>query len=604
MTLRPHKQRCAIYTRKSSEEGLEQDFNSLDAQREACEACITSQRHEGWHLVPRHYDDGGISGGTLERPGLQALLAEIQAGRIDIIVVYKIDRLTRSLTDFARLADMFDHHGTSFVSVTQQFNTTTSMGRLMLNVLLSFAQFEREVTGERIRDKIAASKKKGMWMGGLVPLGYDTQDRKLVINEPEAETIRTLYRLYLASGNVRKVVLEAKRLGLKTKARPGPDGQPVSGRPFSRGHIYRILANPLYIGRIIHGKKSYPGLHEAIIDPDTWQAVQQKLADGRNGHRSGATSGTASLLKGLLFNEQGTRYTPSHANKAGRRYRYYIESNLVDGIHPQNEGRHRIPAREIEAHVEHTVIGMLDAPDQLMAALGESLQAPNITHILQQAKALYHHLQGLARHQLVPALRPLIQHVTLYEEKITIGINRQALRSALELPEKAQDTPVHTLELQTRITTRGEKLKIIVHNDNGQAAHTPDPVLANIIARAYDWQQRLQQGEATSIREIAEAEKLTPSYVTRILRLAFLAPDIIEAILKGRQPVEITTKDLLLCHSLPMDWSAQRKLLGFPASSFVPPKRPHRDCIADQRQNSPKDLSPGLVHRPDLPTTL
>ena len=260
---------CAIYTRKSTEEGLDQDFNSLDAQREACEAYIASQAGEGWRLIGTHYDDGAYSGGTMDRPALRRLLADIGAGKVDTVVVYKVDRLTRSLADFARIVELFDANDVSFVSITQQFNTTTSMGRLTLNMLLSFAQFEREVTGERIRDKIAASKRKGMWMGGVVPLGYDAIDRKLIINEAEAETVRTLFRLYLRHGNVRLVKQDADRLGLTTKSRKPSNNRRPGGEPFTRGHIYKLLAYPVYVGEIVHKGVRHAGEHEAIIDRET-----------------------------------------------------------------------------------------------------------------------------------------------------------------------------------------------------------------------------------------------------------------------------------------------------------------------------------------------
>src|SRR5687768_1704350 len=264
------KRRCAIYTRKSSEEGLEEDFNSLDAQREACEAYIRSQKSAGWSLLSDLYDDGGISGGTLERPALQRLLADIQAGRVDLVVVYKVDRLTRSLADFAKIVEVFDAQGVSFVSVTQQFNTTTSMGRLTLNMLLSFAQFEREVTGERIRDKIAASKQKGMWMGGPTPLGYEPNGRSLKVQEPDAETVRTLFRLYLELGSVRRLKEEADRRGLISKLRPHWKGRMRGGRPFSRGFLYHLLQSPIYIGRIGHNGGSFEGQHPAIVDREIW----------------------------------------------------------------------------------------------------------------------------------------------------------------------------------------------------------------------------------------------------------------------------------------------------------------------------------------------
>src|SRR6266480_3263229 len=281
----PSRKRCAIYTRKSSEEGLEQEFNSLQAQSEACKAYISSQRHEGWVLARTRYDDGGFSGGNIERPALQRLLADIREGRIDIIVVYKVDRLTRSLADFARLVEIFDAQGVSFVSVTQQFNTTSSMGRLTLNVLLSFAQFEREVTGERIRDKIAASKKKGMWTGGNVPLGYDASERTLIVNPVEAETVRCIFALYRRLGCVRRVKEEADRLGLRTKCGTTANGTERGGKPFSRGHLYTLLSNPIYTGRIAHKGQLYPGQHPALIEDETWSAVRNQLAGNAHDHR-------------------------------------------------------------------------------------------------------------------------------------------------------------------------------------------------------------------------------------------------------------------------------------------------------------------------------
>jgi site-specific DNA recombinase len=308
------RRRCAIYTRKSSEEGLEQEFNSLAAQCEACEAFIRSQRNEGWVLAKNRYDDGGLSGGNMERPALQGLLADIRAGRIDI-VVYKVDRLTRSLADFARLVELFDAEAVSFVSVTQQFNTTSSMGRLTLNVLLSFAQFEREVTGERIRDKIAVSKKKGMWMGGNVPLGYDASERMLVINPAEAETVRRIFALYRELGCVRRVKEEADRLGLRTKCRTTANGTERGGKLFSRGHLYTLLSNPIYTGRIAHKGELHPGQQPALIDDETWVAVRDQLAANTSDHRRKATTAEPSracwracwwMLEG-----SGSRHTPS-----------------------------------------------------------------------------------------------------------------------------------------------------------------------------------------------------------------------------------------------------------------------------------------------------
>jgi site-specific DNA recombinase len=323
------KVRCAIYTRKSSDEGLEQGFNSLDAQREACEAYITSQRHEGWRAQTARYDDGGVSGGTLDRPGLQRLLADIDAKRIDMVVVYKIDRLTRSLADFAKLLDRFDAADCAFVSVTQAFNTSTSMGRLTLNVLLSFAQFEREVTAERIRDKIAASKKKGLWMGGLAPLGYDPHPdktrRTLIVNEAEAETVRVLFKLYLQADGLNEAQRAAEGQGLRSKLRMGRDGTLSGGQALSRGQIHHILTNPIYRGLIRHKDKLWPGVHEAIIDEDLWDAVQVRLAENaripraRRDQMDGAqnASNLPAPLVGKLFDETGEVLTPSHTKRGG-----------------------------------------------------------------------------------------------------------------------------------------------------------------------------------------------------------------------------------------------------------------------------------------------
>ena len=320
--------RCAIYTRKSTDEGLDQDFNSLDAQREACAAYIVSQGSLGWKLLPQHYDDGGISGGHMDRPALLDLLRDIKAGKVDTVVVYKIDRLTRSLADFSNMVEIFDSHEVSFVSVTQQFNTTTSMGRLTLNVLLSFAQFEREVTAERIRDKIAASRKKGMWMGGRVPLGYDVVQKQLVVNEQEVTIVRQLFAMYLQIRSVPKLKDECDRLGLKTKIQHQQDGRITGGKPFSRGHLYTLLTKALYIGQVVHRGQTYPGQQDAIIDPDTFSQVQALINANAPDRRQAENQTSPHLLTGLLFDETGDTLSPTHATKEGKRYRYYTSHRL------------------------------------------------------------------------------------------------------------------------------------------------------------------------------------------------------------------------------------------------------------------------------------
>ena len=350
---RPKKLRCAIYARKSSEEGLEQDFNSLDAQRDACEALIASQKHEGWTILPEMYDDGGFSGATMERPAFQRLLSDVSTGKIDVVVVYKVDRLTRSLSDFAKIVEIFDKRGVSFVSVTQQFNTTTSMGRLTLSILLSFAQFEREVTGERIRDKIAASKKKGMWMGGQPPLGYDVKDRKLVVNETEAKTVRNIFRRYIELKSVRLLKADLDARGIVSKLRKASDGSPYGGKPLARGALYLMLQNRIYRGEIVHKDNSYPGEHKAIIDEAFWNEAQAILMDNRVDRALGLTDTQPSLLSGLLYDAKGERLTPTHATKKGVRYRYYVSRSLITGA-SKNAGQ-RIPSTNLEGLVTRRI---------------------------------------------------------------------------------------------------------------------------------------------------------------------------------------------------------------------------------------------------------
>jgi DNA invertase Pin-like site-specific DNA recombinase len=389
------RRRCAIYTRKSSEEGLEQEFNSLAAQREACEAFIRSQRNEGWVLAKTRYDDGGFSGGNLERPALQQLIADIRAGRIDIVVVYKVDRLTRSLADFARVIELFDAEGVSFVSVTQQFNTTSSMGRLTLNVLLSFAQFEREVTGERIRDKIAASKKKGMWMGGNVPLGYDSNERTLVINPAEAETVRCIFAVYRELGCVRRVKEEADRLGLRTKSSTTANGAERGGKPFSRGHLYTLLSNPIYTGQIAHKGELYPGQHPAVVEAESWSTVRDQLAANTSDHRRKAKAAEPSLLAGLLVDARGERLTPSHAVKKGRRYRYYVSAALITDAGTERAQGWRLAAREIEEAVIRILADALTGPAKLVERFGAaSMPSDHIPKLLNRAARLAAALSG------------------------------------------------------------------------------------------------------------------------------------------------------------------------------------------------------------------
>src|SRR5262245_24238400 len=346
----PNPQRCAIYTRKSSEHNLDLEFNSLDAQREACEAYIKSQAHEGWRLVPNRYDDGGRSGASLDRPALQKLLAVVRAGEITIVVVYKVDRLTRSLADFAKLVELFDEYGVSFVSITQSFNTTSSMGRLTLNVLLSFAQFEREVIGERVRDKIAASKRKGLWVGGPVPLGYRCIDKKLEIVPKEAEAVRTIFTLYLEFGSMGALLIELDRRGIKTKVNGRRNGQKSGGIRFGVGRLAHLLKNPFYIGEVAYRGEVYRGEHEPILSRDLFEAVQEKLAANAV-DRQVRLRGSAALLAGRLYDDRGNRMSPTHANKKGVRYRYYVSQALLQNRKAEAGSIVRVPAPEVESLV-------------------------------------------------------------------------------------------------------------------------------------------------------------------------------------------------------------------------------------------------------------
>lgn len=410
------KLKCAIYTRKSSEEGLDQEFNSLHAQREACEAYITSQKAEGWSIVPCAYDDGGISGGTLERPDLQKLLDDIRAGKVNIVVVYKIDRLTRSLMDFSKLVEIFDEYGVTFVSITQSFNTTTSMGRLTLNVLLSFAQFEREVTGERIRDKIAASKAKGMWMGGRPPFGYDIEDRQLVVNKDDAKTTRIIFELYLDIGCVRKLHGELTRLGIKSRERISEKGTPYGGQYFSRGALYGLLSNPVYIGKISHKGKIHEGLHPAIIELNLWDQVQEKLQEQAPHPRGQAKTRHNNLLTGKIFDEDGNPYTPVFTKKQNKRYRYYCNDYLAQQKNHPNKLRSRLPAHEIESFVKGAIKQELKNNLPLILGLDVIEDRHAIVHITNN-------LEQLNMDLLINA----VNITTLDSQSLTIKLSSQKL---------------------------------------------------------------------------------------------------------------------------------------------------------------------------------
>ncbi|MEO1661293.1 MAG: recombinase family protein [Pseudomonadota bacterium] len=494
--------RCAIYTRKSSDEGLDQNFNSLDAQREACEAYVRSQKHEGWKALPARYDDGDASGGNMDRKALQILLSEIDQGRVDMVVVYKIDRLTRSLADFAKLVDRLDAAGASFVSVTQQFNTSTSMGRLTLNVLLSFAQFEREVTAERIRDKIAASKKKGLWMGGLVPLGYDKTDDGLVINKVEAQIVRTLFEAYLVRGSVRALKQFADASGFRTKTRTLKSGRIIEGKSFSRGRLYHLLSNQIYIGKIRHKDKLYDGVHDAIIDEAIWTRVQARLSQNAVDRKSGKNAANPSPLAGKVFDENGSPLTPSHANKAGRRYRYYVSK----------DGQVRLAASELE----HAVREALGANRELQL-----------------------HFQ---RHQKAsPNSNLIVARVTLHGSKISI-----ALKEGLE-PKRIESDFVRR--------RRGVENKLVLETGS---MRKPDKFLIRRVLKAMKWLDQIKLGQGIS--DIAASENVSPEYITHNLGLGLLSPGILRAIASGSQRADISAYQLSKM-TIPVDWSAQNSIV-------------------------------------------
>ena len=562
--------RCAIYTRKSTEEGLEQDFNSLDAQREACEAFISSQKHEGWVTLPMQYDDGGYSGGTLERPALQRLLADIRESKADVVVVYKIDRLTRSLLDFAKIVEVFDAHGVSFVSVTQAFNTATSMGRLTLNVLLSFAQFEREVTGERIRDKIAASKKKGMWMGGYPPLGYDVKDRKLVVNEVEAETVRYIFRRYQELGSVRLLKEHLDAEGIVSKRRTAPDGRPYGSKPITRGAFYHMLQNRIYRGEIVHKNQAYPGEHAPIIDDDLWQKAQTTLAANRVDRGAGKGNNHVSVLAGLIYDAHGELMTPSHAVKKGARYRYYVSKSLVTGGHNKATRRgQRIPASHIEALVTGRIRAWLADPVAILNAV--QCHRPDAVaqkRLLDEAARLAASWQEFDAEQLRAILRAVVTRVQVHSDRVDLTLDQMGV--ALWLNAKDQRQSAHpggddreryltVLTIPARLKRTGIEMRMVV--EDGSEPANVDPVLVRLLVRAHAIRARLLEEPSLPLKEIAAEEGISSSYVTRLLRLAFLAPDIVTAILNGRHPPQLTANRLMDDTRLPLDWTAQRELL-------------------------------------------
>ena len=555
------RKRCAIYSRKSTEDGLEQEFNSLDAQGEACSAYILSQAGEGWEEIDTLYSDGGVSGGHMERPGLKALLQDVEDGKVDIIVVYKVDRLTRSLADFAKLVEIFDQHGVSFVSVTQAFNTTNSMGRLTLNVLLSFAQFEREVTAERIRDKIAASKKKGKWMGGLVPLGYDALDKKLVINTDEAEAVGYIFKTYQQLGTVTALTSNLSKRGYVTKRRVSKKGNQSGSMPYSRGHLYQLLSNPVYIGKTRHKEKIFEGEHEPIIDLHLWEAVQAQLKSNAPIRKRDGNQSSGQLLTGLLYDAQGDRLGPSSHKKNGKRYSYYISRRLLKGELDDGTGW-RLPAKTIETHVLTCLSKLLT--DQAALLRTVEMQVPqyspttakDIKLVSEKVKGIHTNLQDANPIERRAAILNLVSRITLSDSRLSIGLFMKVLVS------DANDELI-TFDYPLIIKRRGIETCLII---GGRSCGEPDPKLLTMIAKARDWYARLKTEPGLTISALAKSENMHRSDIGKLLPLAFLSPVIIRRFMIGEHPAELTVDKLKsLATKLPSHWDEQAAYLGIAA---------------------------------------
>ncbi len=558
------RQRCAIYTRKSTEEGLGQSFNSLDAQREACAAYILSQRHEGWSELSDRYDDGGFSGGSMERPGLQQLIADIRAGRIDVVVVYKVDRLTRAPSDFAKLVEIFDGARVSFVSVTQAFNTTSSMGRLTLNVLLSFAQFEREVTAERIRDKVAASKRKGMWMGGAVPMGYEAKDKALVVEEGEAEAVRTIFREYLALGSVPALRKRLAALGIVSKRRTDRHGRVSGGCAFSTGALYHLLRNPVYAGKVKHGGVLHQGRHAAIIDEGTWQQTQDQLDANGGGPIAVRRKSAARWLDGRLFDWHGrpmrttyaTRSVSSGSVRHSKRYWYYVSKpDGSDDTRPLD----RLPAGPLEGIVRDAIMRQISDRAWIADALAAvGVNPDGLERAFAKAEDVLAQDKHSAEEKNGSSVKACLHGLDLGDGSLTIKIDLAPLL------DRVGPDPVLAPALLVRLSLRrnGRNRPIVLEPSSGFPRR--DAEMIALVADARRWMDDLVEGRTRTVAEITEREGLRPGTVSRILPLAWLAPDIATAILEGRQPANLTAMRLCDLPDLPLDWSDQRRLLGFP----------------------------------------
>ena len=518
--------RCAIYTRKSTEHNLDLEFNSLDAQREACEAYIKSQAHEGWRLINGHYDDGAFSGASLDRPALQALLTGVRAGQADVIVVYKVDRLTRSLADFAKLVELFDQHSVSFVSVTQSFNTTSSMGRLTLNVLLSFAQFEREVIGERVRDKIAASKRKGIWAGGPVPLGYRCTGKKPVIVPEEADTVRLIFTRYLDLGSLGALIAELDRRGIRTKASARADGRVRGHIRFGAGALGYLLKNRFYIGEVVYCGEVHRGEQEPIVGRELFEAVQAQLAANAVARRV-RLKGSPALLTGRIFDDRGNPMSPTHANKRGVRYRYYVSRALLERQKTGAGEVARVPAPEIEALVLNGIRQQFASPEAEPAMTDREL---------------------IERHA---------GRVTIKSQEVEVHL--VPLSGAAAVSSDVQPPAMITLPWAAPSFAA---VKGIVHAPAANAPMKPESrdALLSAIAKARSWIDDIKLGRLASFAEIAERENKGERHIRLLAPLALLSPRIIAAIAGGTAPADLTVTGL--AKALPYSWAEQERKIG------------------------------------------
>lgn len=557
MAPEPKRQlRCAIYTRKSSEEGLEQEFNSLQAQREACEAFIASQRHEGWRLIRAAYDDGGYSGGSMERPGIQALLKDVQARQIDVVVVYKVDRLTRSLSDFAKMVEAFDANGVSFVSVTQQFNTTTSMGRLTLNILLSFAQFEREVTGERIRDKFAASRRKGMWMGGTVPLGYDLKNRKLVVNAKESAQVREIFETYTRVRCVRELKAKLETRGIKTKSWKSAAGITRGGKSLSRGSLYNLLRNRLYLGEAVHKGKAHPGKHEAIISVKLWNKVQGTLETNRAQRKQRTSCTERSLLAGLVSDEDGNPFSPSHTSRNGRRYRYYVNQATLQHKTSKPGQIARLPAHELEEAVQKAVLGFLSNESRVLAALKCTGDRAKPT-IVEAAKAIGRPMTDQSKGGTWPQILPVIEKIQITGTGLKVAIKGAEFAKLLRCDTGCRPQRLIQIATQLPPIPRRSRFKIIQPQNKDVDGEIQVSLLKSI-ARSHGWWNQLLARPGETLESIAKRAGVCQRFVSQSLRLAFLKPTIVVAGLSGSlsDPAPVRT---MMCR-MPASWDKQSKL--------------------------------------------